>query len=291
MRVTDNMRFTSAQRSLAALRSRHAQLTNQITSGSRVSAPSDDPVAAARMTRLAAQASRTADYRATIDTVRSDIRLSESTLAEAAGLMVRAQELAMQGANGSLTAEDRRTLAEEVEALQSQFVATANTRGGRGFLFSGNRTDTAALSPTGTYQGDGEEHAVEVSPGVTAAVTVSGAEAFTAAGGVDAFATLGALRAALLAGDGAQVADTLGNLEASRAQIVRAQAKSGLIMNRLDAADEALSVTALELDRRRSELGEVDPFSALSELSQLTTTLEQAIAVARNTLGTGNDLF
>lgn len=291
MRVTDNMRFASAQRSLSALRSRHAELTNQVTSGSRIGAPSDDPVAAARMTRLAAQAARTADYRATIDTVRSDIRLSESTLAEASSLMVRAQELAMQGANGSLTAEDRRTLATEVDALRSQLISTANARGSRGFLFSGNLADTAALSPTGAYQGDGGEHAVEISPGVTATVTVSGAEAFTAAGGVDAFGALSALHSALLAGEGEQVAETLANLEASRAQIVRSQAKSGLIMNRLDAADEALSVTALELDRRRSELGEVDPFSALSELSQLTTTLEQAIAVARNTLNTGNDLF
>lgn len=291
MRVTDNMRFTSAQRSISALRSRHAELTNQITSGTRIGAPSDDPVAAASMTRLAAQASRTADYRATIDTVRSDIRLSESTLAEASGLIVRAQELALQGANGSLTAEDRRTLATEVEALQAQFISAANTRGGRGFLFSGNRTDTAALSPTGDYQGDDAEHAVEIAPGVTAAVSVSGAEAFTADGGIDVFAALDALHSALQAGDGQQVASTLGNLEASRAQLVRAQAKSGLIMNRLDSADEALSVTALELERRSSELGAVDPFSALSELSQLSTTLEQAIAVARNTLNTGNDLF
>jgi flagellar hook-associated protein 3 FlgL len=291
MRVTDNMRFASAQRSLSALRSRHADLTNQVTSGSRVGAPSDDPVAAARLTRIAGQASRTADYRATIDTVRTDARLSESTLAEASGLMVRAQELAMQGANGSLNAKDRETLAKEVEALQSQFISTANTRGSRGFLFSGNLTDTAAFSPSGTYQGDGADHDVEISPGVTASVTVSGAEAFGTAGGVDAFAALEALRSALLSGDGAAVSDTLGNLESAREQIVRAQAKSGLILNRLDAADEALAVTALELERRRGELGDVDPFSALSELSQLTTTLEQAIAVARNTLNTGNDLF
>jgi flagellin-like hook-associated protein FlgL len=60
-------------------------------------------------------------------------------------------------------------------------------------------------------------------------------------------------------------------------------------MNRLDSADEALSTTALELDRRRSSLGDVDPFSALSELNQLSTTLQQAIAVARQTLGSGNN--
>jgi flagellar hook-associated protein 3 FlgL len=289
MRITDNMRFDTVQRSLSTLRSRQSTLTGQISSGSKINSPSDDPVAAARLTRLAAQAARTADYRATIDTVRSDLQLSEGSLAAASDLMVRAKELALQGANGSLTAEDRRTLAHEVATLEVQFISTANARGARGFLFSGNNTDTAALSATGDYQGDSAEHEVEISPGVTAAVSVTGSEAFTAAGGVDAFATLTALRQALESGDGAAVAATLGNLESSRAQIVRVQAKTGLIMNRLDSSEEALSVTALELERRRGEIGDVDPFSALSELSQLSTTLEQAIAVARTTLnGSGN---
>jgi flagellar hook-associated protein 3 FlgL len=289
MRITDNMRFDSVQRSLSALRSRQAELTNQVSSGSRLGAPSDDPIAAAGLARLSAQAARTADYRATISTVRSDITLSEANLAEASGLMVRAQELALQGANGTMSSADRKMLAGEVASLQEQLVSTANARGSRGSLFSGNLTDKAALSSSGVYQGDDQAQQVELAPGVVAGVTVTGAEAFTAAGGTDAFATLTALRLALESDDAAQVAATLGSIESSRSQIVRVQAKAGLIMNRLDSADEALSVTGLELDRRRSALGDVDPFSALSELSQLSTTLEQAIAVARNTLqGTGN---
>jgi len=289
MRITDNMRFASVQRSLSSLRSRQAELTNQVSSGSRIGAPSDDPIAAAGLARLSAQAARTADYRATISTVRSDISLSEGNLAEASSLMVRAHELALQGANGTLSSADRQMLAGEVAALQEQLVSTANSRGSRGFLFSGNLTDTAALSSGGVYQGDDQAQQVELAPGVVAGVTVTGAEAFTAAGGTDAFATLTALRQALEADDAAQVAATLGNIESSRSQIVRVQAKAGLIMNRLDSADEALAVTGLELERRRSVLGDVDPFSALSELSQLSTTLEQAIAVARNTLlGSGN---
>lgn len=291
MRITDNMRFDTVQQSLASLRSRQAELTSQISSGSKINAPSDDPVAAARLTRIAAQASRTADYRSTIDTVRSDLQLGEGSLAQASDLMVRAKELALQGANGALTADDRKTLATEVATLQAQFLSTANARGSRGYLFSGNRTDTATLSGNGDFQGDDSEHTVEISPGVTTAVSVTGAEAFTTAGGVDAYATLTSLRQALETDDADGVAATLGNLESSRAQIVRVQAKTGLIMNRLDSADEALSVTALELDRRRSEVGDVDPFSALSELSQLSTTLQQAIQVARNTFSTNGNQF
>jgi hypothetical protein len=41
----------------------------------------------------------------------------------------------------------------EVAALQEQLVSTANSRGSRGFLFSGNLTDTAALSSAGSTRG------------------------------------------------------------------------------------------------------------------------------------------
>lgn len=292
MRVTDNMRFSVVQRSLAGLRSRQAELTNQITSGQKILEPSDDPVAAAQLARLAARAQRTSDLQGTISTVRNDISLSERTLAEASGIMVRARELALSGANGSMSASDRAMLATEVDALREQLAATANTRGSRGFLLSGSQTSTAAFSSSGVYQGDASEHQVEIAPDVVAKVSVTGAEAFTAAGGTDAFATLAALSAALQANDSAGISGTLDAIEASRAQIVRVQAQAGLIMNRLDSADEALGLTALELSKSQSELGEIDPFAAISELTQLTTTLEQAIAVARATLNGGSgDLF
>jgi flagellar hook-associated protein 3 FlgL len=291
MRITENMRFGSVQRSLSALRSREADVTNQISSGRRLNKPSDDPAAVAQLTRLSAQAARTADYQNTIGTVRTDISLSERTLAEASGLMVRAKEIALAGANAALSPSDRAALAVEVSALREQLVSTANTRGSRGFIFSGSQTSTAPLTGLGVYQGDAVEHEVEIAPGVMARVSVTGAEAFTADGGTDAFATLQALEDALRNDDGDGIRGTLEALETSRAQIVRVQAQAGLIMNRLDSADEALSVTALELAKRQSALADVDPFEAITELTQLTTTLEQAIAIARQTLNNRGDLF
>jgi flagellar hook-associated protein 3 FlgL len=285
------MRFVSVQRSLSALRSREADVTNQISSGRRLNKPSDDPAGVAQLTRLNAQAARTADYQNTVSTVRADISLSERTLAEASGLMVRAKELALLGGNAALSPSDRSALAVEAAALREQLVAVANTRGSRGYIFSGRQTSTPSLNSLGVYQGDSLEHEVEIAPGVTARVTVTGAQAFTADGGTDAFATLQALEEALLNDDGAGVRATLGALEESRSQIVRVQAEAGLILNRLDAADEALSVTSLELAKRQSALADVDPFAAISELTQLTTTLEQAIAVARQTLNSRGQLF
>src|SRR5436190_22239626 len=133
MRITENMKFSSVQRSLGSLRSRHATLTNQITTGRKILAPSDDPVAAAKLVRLNARAARTADYQKTISSVRGDITTSEGSFAEASQLMVRAHELALQGANDALSPKDRSALAVEVASLKEQLVATANGRGQRGY--------------------------------------------------------------------------------------------------------------------------------------------------------------
>jgi flagellar hook-associated protein 3 FlgL len=292
MRITENMRFTDVARSLSALRSRLADVTNQVSSGRRVVKPSDDPIAAAELTRISAREARTLDYQNTIGTVRSDLSLSESNLGEASGLMARAHEIAVQGANGSLSAADRKTLAAEVVSIREQLTSTANAKGtSGGYLFSGSKSSTAAFSSTGAYQGDNSEHQVEIAPGVVARVAVTGANAFGAAGGTDAFAVLDSLRQALVDDDHDAIAAALDPIEASRSQIVRAQSDAGLILNRLDTADEALSLTQLELGKRESELGAVDPFAALTELTQLSSTLEQAIAVARKTLNVGTDLF
>lgn len=291
MRISDNMRFATVQRSIADLRSRQAQVANQASTGRRVIAPSDDPVAAAELTRIQSRLDRTQDFRSTIQSVRSDASLSEATLAQASQFMVRAREIATQGANDSLNAGDRAALAVEVSALKEQLLATANTRGTRGYLFSGTQTNTPTLSSTGTFQGDNQQHQVEIAPGVSSTVSVSGSIAFTAAGGVDAFATLDALEQALNADDGRAVAATLGNLEASRDQMVRQQGQAGMIMNRLDTADEALSVMDLELTKRQADLGAADPIETLTELSKLTQALEQAIGVARITLNTEVDRF
>ena len=70
MRITDNMRYGQVQRNLASLRSRHATLSNQISTGRQILAPSDDPVAAAKLMRINARAARTRDYRDTIAAAR-----------------------------------------------------------------------------------------------------------------------------------------------------------------------------------------------------------------------------
>lgn len=284
MRISDSIKFQSVNRQLATLNSQQADAARRAATGQRVGRPSADAVAAADLERMRARLERSQAHRDVIRTVRGDVELSEGMLAEATTVLARLREIAIQGANAALNADQRTGLASEVSELKATMVGIANTRGNRGSLFAGTATGAPAFDNAGVFQGNDLTHEVEVGPGLSARVNVSGEQAFTAAGGVDVFATIDALEAGLSADNQGQIATTLGDLEASSDQVVRARADAGVLLNRLDASDAALAAGEMALTERHNAVGAADPFEAISDLSQLSQALERAILVARDTL-------
>jgi flagellar hook-associated protein 3 FlgL len=291
MRITENMRYNQVSRSLQSLAQRQADAAKRASSGMRVSAPSDDPIAAAELTRLSAAKTRTEDFQKAVSNTRGEAELAEGTLGEANDVFARANEIAVQGANGSLDAADRSSLADEVLSLKQHLVGLANTKTANGYVFGGNKTDAPPFDASGNFNGDDEAHTVEISGGVTVRANASGARAFTGAGGTDVFASLTSLETALRANDGAAVSASITNVEKSREQIQTARSDSGLLMNRLDTTDSALGQASLALDSRAKTAGEVDPYTAFTDLTKLSQSLEQAINVARTTLNVGGQRF
>lgn len=287
MRITDNMRLFNVGRNLSQLSSRQAEASDQASSGLKVRKPSDDPVAAAKLARISASLEQASAFRKTIGLTRDDVASAEGALTESIDLLARAREIAIQGANGSMNAENRAVLAQEAASLRTQLIALANTKGSTGYLFAGNRTQTPAFDAAGSYQGDAGTRDIEVAPGVLVSVGTSGEEAFAgSSGGVNVFDELANLESALLANSGALISARLTGLDAAREQLTETRSQAGLVQNRLDMADISLQQGELGLTKRQSGLADADAFEAVSELSKVGTTLEQAISVARNILNT-----
>ena len=287
MRISENMRYDMVGRSLSELSTRQAEVAQQASSGQRVSAPSDDPIAAAELTRLAAAKSSTTQFQKSVSAVRGDAQIAEGVLGEAGDTLARLHEIAMQGANDTLSAQDRVSLADEVHTLKAHLVSLANTKGSNGFLFGGTQTDVAPFDPTGVFGGNDNAHLVEVSPGVSVRANPSGADAFTTQGGTDVFATVDALEAGLRANSSTAISATLDQVEASRDQITKVRAGAGLLLDRLDATDSALTQTQTTLGEHTIAVGQADPYQTYSDLTRLNNALTQAISVARTTLTPG----
>jgi flagellar hook-associated protein 3 FlgL len=287
MRVTEGMRYTEVLNNLAGLSSQHAQAAREASTGIRVGKPSDDPIAAAELARLRAGSSQTNAHLSTIDAVRGDAELTEATLAEASDIMVRLRELALQGANGGLSAGERSALAVEVGGLKDALLQLGNTRGTRGYLFSGSEVATPAFDANGVFQGNDTAHVVPIGNSTATAVSTSGAESFVVAGGRDVFADVDSLFTALNANDEAGVRAAIDFVDASHAQLVNARARSGLVLSKLDASQSVLSALDTEQQRRAQEAGAADPFESYTRVTALGQSLERAIAVSRQILELG----
>ncbi|HYQ45051.1 MAG TPA: flagellar hook-associated protein FlgL [Polyangiaceae bacterium] len=284
MRVTEQMRYDGVAQNLAQLSSRQAKAAQEAQTGVRVNLPSDDPIAAAQLARLAASQSQVAARRSTINSVRGDAELAESSLQQASDLMATAKELAMQGGNGSLGASERATLALQVKDIRDQLVGIANTRGTSGYLFAGSATETKPFSASGAFNGNDDAHIVDIGNSTPSAVNASGAKAFTSAGGRDVFGDLDALYNALNSNDTTAIGVSIDGLDRSRSQITNAQAAVGLTINKLDASDSVQSAVDLQNSKSISDLGSVDPAKAYSTLVQLNNALQQSVTVGKSIL-------
>jgi len=284
MRVTEQMRYDSVANNLSQLSARQAKAAQQAQTGIRVSLPSDDPIAAAQLARLSASQSQITARRSTITSVRGDAELAESSLQQASDLMASAKELAMQGGNGSLGANERAMLAQQVKDIKDQLIGIANTRGTTGYLFAGSATETKPFSTAGAFNGNDDVHVVDIGNSTPTAVNASGAKAFTAAGGRDVFADLDALYTALNTNDVAAIGNSLDGIDQSRSQITTSQAAIGITINKLDASDSVQSALDLQNSKSQSDIGAADPAKAYSTLVQLNNALQQSVSVGKSIL-------
>jgi flagellar hook-associated protein 3 FlgL len=290
MRIADNTRFRNIQNQVVRAQAEHNEAARQAASGMRVGAPSDDPVAAAQALRVNHSMQRTATFRNTIGSLRGDVELAESTLAQAEDVMQRLHDIALGAGSGTLDSKEQAVLATEVAALKDQLVAFANQKGSMGYLFGGTKTATQPFT-TGvggavSYVGDNLDRTAEVGQGVVMTVSTSGANAFTVAGGRDVFADIDTLYSALQSGNQATIMTSVSQMESGRSQILAARADAGIKVARLDTADATHEQAAVTLATQQHGLIEIDPAQAYSRLAQKQSQLEAAVSVSKNLLDT-----
>lgn len=156
MRVTNNM---VSDHVLTDLQARYRALSTsqtQIGSGRRVNAPSDDPTAAAQERLRQSELSGIQSSQTSVAGVQARLNSTESSLENLRSVLSRANEIALEGANGTMSQSDRNAIADEIDQLIKSAKDSVNAKVDGDYVFSGTKSDTAPYSTaTGdTYQGD-----------------------------------------------------------------------------------------------------------------------------------------
>lgn len=285
MRITEQIRISTALSGVETSSSRLNDLTRMSSSGVKVDAPSQDPAAYARIVNADGQITLMTARQSSISSASSDLSLADTTLSSASDLLTQAHSLALEMANGSTSASDRANAATQIQGIRSQLVAIANTKGSNGYIFGGTQTGTPPFdATTGAFSGNGQTKSVEVADGVTATANASGANAFTAAGGSDVLADLDSFATALSSNDLTGINTAISQMDADHSQIVGAQVQVGISEDRLTSAGDVITNALTAVKTARSADADIDAPTVLSDLTATQTAYEQALSVTKQIL-------
>lgn len=132
----------------------------------------------------------------------------------------------------------------------------------------------------GYYRGNGESLSMTIDRRTVFEYSITGAEAFTAAGGVDIFATLSALKAALINNDEAQISAQRANLERAKTQILLSESRCGMKANHLDVVKRNLAHFDKTLNDLLSDAQDADLTELAARLLMNETSLKASYAMA-----------
>ncbi len=166
------MRISSAylaQSFVAAIEQQQSNLARtqqQIATGLRFSAPSQDPAAASQSLDIQATVDQIGQFATNSNLAQSRLSVEDSTLSTLTNLLQRVRNLSVQAANATQTPETRAAIATEIQQQLAGLVQLANTQDGSGqSLFSGTATATTPFSQSGatfTYSGNQTQRFVQI---------------------------------------------------------------------------------------------------------------------------------
>jgi len=147
----------------------------QISTGKRVNSPADDPISSSRLLNLRQEERIVEQYQENVNIANSNIATTETAISNVINRLIRAKELAIQSANGTLASGDRFAIITELSEILDEVVATGNTRTGSDFAFAGflNREQPVVRLVDGTYEYRGDEGLREISIGSSTSVQIT----------------------------------------------------------------------------------------------------------------------
>ena len=262
----------------------------QVASGQRVGVPSDDPSAAAANLQSLAESANVDRYTKNGDAVLSQAQMADSALSNVVSELNQAITLGTQGANGSMTSENRATIATQVQSVLSEVVSQANTTFNGVSLFAGTSAAVPAFvadstSATGySYQGNSSVNSSTVGDNLQVNVNVPGDQIFTNPNGN----VLGSLTQLITALGSGPTTD-IGNAVRVRSALKNVSQQRVLyagVVNQIDAQESYLSQETISLTSQQQSLTGMDMSVAVSNLTQAQIAHSTILAAAAKVLPT-----
>ena len=290
MKISTSLYFDRSTQQLSTVQSSLARTQEQLSTGKNIVKPSDAPDKAALVTRLQSELSRNTSYQDTLKSANVRLTSEETALKNTTDVLYRFKELAVQGANSTLSPQDRQSVALEMKGLREQIMGLANSQDSNGnFLFSGSRTGQPAFAQDASgrvvYQGDQSRMKVNVGdnrrmnlnmPGTDAFVRVTRTDDKGVQTGVDFFQSLDDLANAVISGDMTHIQRGIAEVDGLQNGISNGLAQVGSDLSVVDLQNSVLDEVVLRLKTTQSDVEDLDYTAAITKMNKDQLALEAA---------------
>ena len=143
MRISTQSFYEQSKTAMGSLQSNLLRVQQQLGAGTKILAPSDDPLGAARVLAVSQSIALTAQYASSRAHATQTLTMEENALQSVTSVLQNVKGLLIQ-AGGTMNDADRATIATTLQSNLDQLQGLANTDDGNGqFLFAGFKSGSA----------------------------------------------------------------------------------------------------------------------------------------------------
>jgi len=274
-RITQRTLTDTALRGLQSSLGRVQGLQEELSSGRRISRPSDDPSGTASAMVFRSQRAANVQYLRNIDAASSRLAVIDSTLMQISERLRSVQALMVQSRNGGLGQASQDALATEVEAIKDALVDTYNTRYLDRPIFGGTIDEIIAVdASTNAYLGNDEPITARISRDAVVRVDLPG----TAAGADVVPDLMDRISAAMRSGG--VTATEFDDMDAVFSTVMESIGDVGARAERINITRTAVDSQRLDLTTWISEYEDVDLPETIMNLQAQQVAYQAALGAA-----------
>jgi flagellar hook-associated protein 3 FlgL len=276
---------------LSDLENRISRVTQQMTSGIRVSQASDDPSAIAPILAYQGQITYINELQTNLNLAQTDAQTGDSALQTASSLLNQLATLGAQGASSTSNAFARTAIGKQVQQIEQQLVSIANTAVAGRYIFGGDDTSTAPYtfdwsSSGGVIRNTSQNNTVTISdsdgnsiiPRLTAQQIFDVRDSSGTAASGNIFEAVHSLGAALLANDQSGIQNAIDELKAGSTQLGQSTATYGNFESWINQGLATATSHVSNLTQALASIRDADIPTDATELTLDQTALQAAIA-------------
>lgn len=282
MRISSQQIFDAGVQALQKQTGDVVEYQRQISSGQRYSKASESPLAAGLGVQVSMKRSVFTMYKINQDQVNSSLTSTDTQLSSLQNMLARFQQMTVQAANDAIGEEGRVQLGYQADVLMKSVEKFASAVDASGQpILKREAVSQVLVAPTiklDSALSYGEVMGVAV-PGSTTALPEK----------VDVLTVMTNIKNTLTIDKKAPLATDIAKLQLALQQVTKAQAKTGVLQNELDAAVQSAEAQKANTEINRTNLLDTDLGEAAAGLARANALL-QAVQTVMSGMDT-NSLF